>query len=69
MKKPGKKAKRRMIAATKRAPVWMQTAIIGERVGRPAPIRGSFGAASPVVSIDPQTGLPRQVTDGLDVAV
>lgn len=70
MAKPGKKAKRRMVAAMKGAPVWAQSAIIGERVGRPNPIRGSFGAASPVVSIDPQTGLPREpITRGAHVAV
>lgn len=56
MKKPGKKAKRRLIAGIKRAPNWLNTVAIGERVGAPAPLRGTFGAASPVIRIDPKTG-------------
>jgi len=75
MRKPGKKAKHRMIAAMKGAPAWLQPAIIGERIGRPNPIRGTFGAASPVISIDPHTGQPREPADpqtqrcALDAAV
>jgi hypothetical protein len=61
MRKPGKIAKRRLAAAVKKAPVWLQVAAIGERVGRPDRIRGTFGAASPVVRIDPKTGLPIDV--------
>jgi hypothetical protein len=60
MKKPGKQAKRQMQKAVKGSPAWLATAIIGTRAGaQRKPIRGSFGAASAVVSIDPKTGLPR----------
>jgi hypothetical protein len=45
--------------AVGRAPVWLKTAAISIPQG-PKPIRGTFGAASPVVSIDPKTGLPRE---------
>ena len=60
MKKPGIKAKRRMQKAVGKSPKWLATAVIGDRVGSlKRPVRGSFGAVSEVVWIDPQTGLPR----------
>lgn len=63
MKKPGIKAKRRMKKAVGKSPKWLATAVIGDRVGaRKRPIRGSFGAASEVVRIDPKTGLPRDAS-------
>ncbi len=42
-----------------RAPVWLKTAAISIPQG-PPPIRGTFGAASAVVHIDPKTGQPRE---------
>ena len=60
MKKPGIKAKRRMQKAVGKAPKWLATAVIGNRVGtQKHSLRGSFGAASEVVRIDPKTGQPR----------
>ena len=44
--------------AVGRAPVWLKTAAIAASQGS-KPVRGTFGAASPVISIDPKTGLPR----------
>lgn len=54
----GKKLERIRRKAVGRAPVWLKTAAIAKRPG-PAPVRGTFGAASPAVSIDPATGAPR----------
>lgn len=63
MKKSGMKTKRRMQKAVGKAPKWLATAVIGDRVGtKKKPLRGSFGAASEVVRIDPKTGLPREAS-------
>lgn len=43
--------------AVGRAPVWLKTVQIAKPARR-APVRGTFGAASPVVRIDPETGHP-----------
>lgn len=51
------RARKRAVA---RAPVWLRTAVIAKPARRS--IRGTFGAASPAVRIDPQTGLP--LSDG-----
>lgn len=45
--------------AVGRAPKWLKTVQIA-KAPRPAALRGSFGAASAVVRIDPATGLPRE---------
>lgn len=42
--------------AVGRAPVWLKTAVISKT--RRAGVPGTFGAASPVVRIDPKSGLP-----------
>lgn len=42
-----------------RSPNWLRTAAIAKPQGQ-ARERGSFGPASAVVSIDPETGLPRE---------
>ena len=44
--------------AVGRAPAWLKTVQIAKAPCR-TPTRGTFGAASAVVRIDPATGLPR----------
>lgn len=51
--------KKRLSKAAARSPAWLRTAQIA-KPGRPNPVRGSFGAASPVVHIDPTTMQPRE---------
>lgn len=57
----GKSAKLQRIRSKSvgRAPTWLKTVAIAKPHG-PKPHRGSFGAASPCVTIDPKTGLPRE---------
>lgn len=45
--------------AVGRAPTWLRTAAIAKPAGKPR-VKGTFGAASAGVSIDPATGLPRE---------
>lgn len=55
---PSKTAKKRLKKVMARSPVWLQTVQNGAPPRRDR-ISGTFGAASPVTHIDPQTGLPR----------
>lgn len=55
-KRKGSKGQRRR-KAVGAAPVWLKTVLISVPQ-RPKPIRGTFGAASEVVRIDPETGRP-----------
>lgn len=57
--KGGKKARRQLRKSVGRAPTWLKTVAVAKPHRRPR-VAGSFGAASPVVKIDPQTGLPIQ---------
>jgi len=41
-----------------KSPVWLKTVQIAKPFRHPR-VKGTFGAASEVVSIDPATGLPR----------
>lgn len=60
-KKPGKRAKKRMAKAIAGKPIWQQNAAISLQGRAKVRERGRFGAASPVVHIDPATGLPREI--------
>ena len=69
MSKLGKMAKRRLAKAVGRSPAWLKTVAVA-LPRRSQSVRGSFGPASLVISIDPQTGLPREpITEDRHVAV
>lgn len=51
-----KKTKRLQAKTVGRSPVWLKTVAIAK--GGRSTVAGTFGAASPVVRIDPHTGKP-----------
>jgi len=60
--------KRRKVSLAKvagKSPTWLRTVQIAKPCG-PKPVSGTFGAASPVVRIDPSTGLPLDQPDPRD---